>query len=53
MDFLELARERYSVRKFAPRKVEKEKLDAVLEAGRLAPHGRQLSAAADRGARLG
>lgn len=37
MDFLELARERYSVRKFAPQKVEKEKLDAVLEAGRLAP----------------
>ena len=37
MDFLELARERYSVRKFAPKKVEGEKLDAVLEAGRLAP----------------
>ena len=37
MDFLELARERYSVRKFAPKKVENEKLDAVLEAGRLAP----------------
>ena len=32
MDFLELARERYSVRKFAPKKVEGEKLDAVLEA---------------------
>ena len=37
MDFLELARERYSVRKFASKKVENEKLDAVLEAGRLAP----------------
>ena len=37
MDFLELARERYSVQKFAPKKVEGEKLDAVLEAGRLAP----------------
>ena len=30
MDFLELARERYSVRKFAPKRVEKEKLDAGL-----------------------
>lgn len=37
MDFLELARERYSVRKFAGKEVEREKLNAVLEAGRLAP----------------
>ena len=37
MDFLELARERYSVQKFKPEAVESEKLDAVLEAGRLAP----------------
>lgn len=37
MDFSELARERYSVRKFDGRKVEAEKLNAVLEAGRLAP----------------
>lgn len=36
MDFLELAKERYSVRKFDTRKVEKEKLDLILEAGRLA-----------------
>lgn len=27
MDFLELAKERYSVRKFSDKKVEKEKLD--------------------------
>lgn len=37
MDFLELVKERYSVRKFSSKKVEKEKLDMVLEAGRLAP----------------
>ncbi len=37
MDFLKLARERYSVRKFDSRAVEKEKLDAVLDAGRCAP----------------
>ena len=33
MDFLELAKERYSVRKFSDKKVEREKLDAILEAG--------------------
>lgn len=37
MDFLELAKERYSVRKFSDKKVEREKLDAILEAGRCAP----------------
>ena len=37
MDFRELAVERYSVRKFRPAPVEKEKLDLVLEAGRNAP----------------
>lgn len=37
MDFLELVKERYSVRKFLDKKVEKEKLDKILEAGRLAP----------------
>ncbi|MCE1247834.1 MAG: nitroreductase family protein [Firmicutes bacterium] len=37
MDFLDLAKERYSVRKFSGKKVEKEKLDKILEAGRLAP----------------
>ncbi len=38
MDFLELVKEkRYSVRKFKTDKIEKEKLDYILEAGRLAP----------------
>jgi nitroreductase len=37
MDFLELSKLRYSVRKFDAKKVEDEKLEKVLEAGRLAP----------------
>lgn len=37
MDFMELAQARYSVRRFDERPVEREKLDQVLEAGRLAP----------------
>jgi nitroreductase len=37
MEFEELARNRYSLRKFSPKPVEKEKLDLILEAGRLAP----------------
>ena len=37
MDLLELLKKRYSVRKFDDRKVEKEKLDLILEAGRVAP----------------
>ncbi len=37
MDFLELAKSRYSVRKYESRPVEKEKLDKILEAGRVAP----------------
>lgn len=37
MNFLELAEKRYSVRKFSNTPVEKEKLDAILQAGRLAP----------------
>ena len=37
MNFLQLAKERYSVRKFSDKKVEKEKLDLILEAGRVAP----------------
>lgn len=36
-DFMTLARERMSVRKYADRPVEQEKLEQVLEAGRLAP----------------
>ena len=38
MDFLQLVRDkRYSVRKFKAQAVEKEKLDYILEAGRVAP----------------
>lgn len=37
MEFLKLAKDRYSVRKFCDKKVEKEKLDLILEVGRVAP----------------
>ena len=37
MDFLELAKNRYSERFFDPRPVEQEKLDKILEAGRIVP----------------
>lgn len=37
MAFLDLARARYSVRKFSEKPLEREKLEQVLEAGRLAP----------------
>lgn len=39
MDFLKLAKKRYACRKYLPRQVEPEKLDLVLEAGRVAPTG--------------
>lgn len=37
MDFLSLAKQRYSCRAFLDKKVEKEKIDKILEAGRIAP----------------
>ena len=37
MDFLELAQNRYSERYFDIRPVEQEKLDRILEAGRIVP----------------
>lgn len=40
MNFLELVKERYSCRSFSDKMVEKEKLEKILEAGRLAPTGR-------------
>ena len=40
MDFLELTKKRYSCRNFSDKKVEKEKLEKILEAGRFAPTGR-------------
>ena len=42
MTFLELAKKRYSVRKFTEQPVEKEKLDKVLEAGNIAPTAKNL-----------
>ncbi|AGK98430.1 nitroreductase family protein [Clostridium pasteurianum] len=39
MDFLQLAKTRYSVRKYENKKVEEEKLEKILEAGRIAPTG--------------
>ena len=37
MKFIDLAEERYSLRKFSDMQIEKEKLDLVLKAGQLAP----------------
>lgn len=42
MNFSELAKERYSCKKFDGRKVEREQLAAILEAGRLAPTAKNL-----------
>jgi nitroreductase len=42
MDFQDVIRERYSCKKYSDRKVEEEKLNAVLEAGRLAPTAKNL-----------
>lgn len=39
MDFLELAKRRYSARKYDKRKVEADKLNQILEAARVAPSG--------------
>ena len=46
MDFEKLCAERYSLRKYADRPVEAEKLEKVLEAGHNAPTGPQSPAAA-------
>lgn len=37
MSFIELAKERYSVRKYKDQQIEQEKLDLILEAGNVAP----------------
>lgn len=37
MDFLDLVKERYSCRSFAKKEIEKEKIEKILEAARLAP----------------
>lgn len=42
MSFFDLARARYSVRGFSKRELEREKLDAIIEAGRIAPTARNI-----------
>ena len=42
MEFTDVVKERYSCKKFDGRPVKKEQLDAVLEAGRLAPTAKNL-----------
>ena len=42
MDFIELAKSRYSCKKFGSRQISKEQLDTILEAGRLAPTAKNL-----------
>ena len=44
MDFLDLARERYSIRSYRDTPIEDEKLQTILEAGRLAPTACNLQA---------
>ena len=42
MEFSEVIKNRYSCKKFSDRKVEKEKLEMILEAGRVAPTAKNL-----------
>ena len=42
MNFLELAKKRYAVRKYTAQPVEPEKVRQILEAGRVAPTGGNL-----------
>ena len=42
MEFKEVVKNRYSCKKFSDRQVEREKIDAILEAGRLAPTAKNL-----------
>lgn len=37
MNFIEIAKKRYSVRNYSSKKVEKEKLDKILQAAHVAP----------------
>lgn len=43
MTFLQLANKRYSARKYKDQTIEKEKLNQVLEAGRIAPTAKIIS----------
>ena len=42
MEFKEVVKKRYSCKKFSGRQVEREKINAILEAGRLAPTAKNL-----------
>ncbi len=42
MEFKEVVKNRYSCKKYSERKVEREKLDEILEAGRIAPTAKNL-----------
>ena len=42
MEFTELAKKRYSVRKYAQKPIEEDKLKEIIEAGRVAPTARNL-----------
>ncbi len=42
MEFKEVIRQRYSCKKYSGKQVEKEKIDAILEAGRVAPTAKNL-----------
>lgn len=42
MEFKNVIKDRYSCKKYSEKQVEKEKLDAILEAGRLAPTAKNL-----------
>ena len=42
MEFKDVVKQRYSCKKYSDRKVEKEKLERILEAGRLAPTAKNL-----------
>ena len=42
MEFKSVVKNRYSCKKYSERQVEKEKLEAILEAGRLAPTAKNL-----------
>ena len=41
-NFLDLAKERYSVRKFTDKPIEKDKLEKILEAAKVAPTAKNL-----------
>ena len=42
MEFMEVVKERYSCKKYKADQITKEQLDAILEAGRLAPTAKNL-----------